>query len=750
VTAQSHILGVRHHGPGSARAVVAALEAMRPDAVLVEGPQDADALVGLAADPAMTPPVALLAYATDEPSRAVFWPFAVFSPEWQAIRWAARNGAAVRFCDLPAAAVLADGDGPADGAPADAEPADAGRAADDPDGLRGDPIALLAGAAGYDDPERWWDDVVESRVDGPDPFEAIGEAMAELRADAPPLPERERLREERREAHMRTVLRRTLADGYERVAVVCGAWHVPALSGTLPPARSDAAVLKGLPKRRVSVTWVPWTHSRLAAASGYGAGVTSPGWYHHLFTAPGRTVARWMTAVAGVLRAEDLPVSSAHVIEAVRLAETLAVLRGRPLAGLAEVTEATRAVLCDGDDVLLDLVTSRLVVGEALGAVPDSTPTVPLAADLTAQARRLRLVQEPARRVVELDLRRPLGLDRSRLLHRLRLLGVHWGYQGGSTTRSTGTFRETWTLCWRPEFAVAVVEASVWGTTVADAAAARLVDTAGRGSLAELTLAVESCLLADLPAVLPELLSVLDARAALDVDVAHLADALPALVRALRYGDVRGTDTSALVRVTDALLVRIRAGLPAALSGLDDDAARAMCGRIDAVHAAVELRDDPEVRDRWLATLAGLADRPDLHGLVAGRLVRLLRDAGRFGHADTAARLDRALSVGSPPAAKAAWVEGFLTGGGMLLVHDAELLALLDEWVCRLGETEFVDLLPLLRRTFGSFAGGERRTVAEQVRRGPRAAGAGGDDTVDEARGAAALPVAAMLLGVGR
>ena len=113
---------------------------------------------------------------------------------------------------------------------------------------------------------------------------------------------------------------------------------------------------------------MPWTHSRLAAASGYGAGITSPGWYHHLFTVPDQTIARWLTRVAGVLRGHDLPVSSAHIIEAVRLAETLAVMRGRPLAGLAEVSEATKSVMCDGDDIAAAFVTRDLVVGEALGA----------------------------------------------------------------------------------------------------------------------------------------------------------------------------------------------------------------------------------------------------------------------------------------------------------------------------------------------------------------------------------------------
>ena len=79
------VFGVRHHGPGSARALAAALDAYAPDCVLIEGPADADKLIGWAADPAMNPPVALLAWQTDRPANAAFWPMAVFSPEWQAL-----------------------------------------------------------------------------------------------------------------------------------------------------------------------------------------------------------------------------------------------------------------------------------------------------------------------------------------------------------------------------------------------------------------------------------------------------------------------------------------------------------------------------------------------------------------------------------------------------------------------------------------------------------------------------------------
>ena len=733
------VFGIRHHGPGSARSVRAALEAYVPDVVLVEGPADADPLLPLVAAAGMEPPVALLAYAADDPKAAVFWPFAVFSPEWQALSWAATHGVPAHCCDLPATTLLAER---SESTVDDARPQEQ----EIVKRVRRDPLAILAEAAGFDDPERWWEDLVESRRDGAGPFEAITEAMAELRAAAPEQDPAEKRHEDQREAHMRTVLRTALKT-HRRVAVVCGAWHAPALTAPLPTAAADARVLAGMPKRKVALTWAPWTHGRLAAASGYGAGVTSPGWYGHLFTTPDLPVARWLTRVAGVLREEDLPVSSAHVIEAVRLAEALAVLRGRPLAGLAEVTEATRAVLVDGDELMLDLVVRRLVVGEALGAVPDDAPAVPLAVDLRAQARKVRLKEDALEKTYELDLRKPTDLARSRLLHRLRLLGIEWGTPARAAARNLGTFRETWSLLWRPELAVDIVEASVWGTTVAAAAAAKVADAPG--SLVELTAAVEAVLLADLPDALPPLLAALDARAAADTDVAHLMEALPALVRALRYGDVRATDTSALDHVADALLVRIRAGLPAALTALDDESATVLRRRITDVHAAVALRERPESRAEWLDTLADIAGRDTVHGLVTGQLVRLLLDGGRIDAAEAGMRLSRALSVGSPPPAKAAWVEGFLEGGGLLLVHDATLLAVLDDWVGGLDPGTFTDVLPLLRRTFGSFAPPERRSLGDRLKRGP-AAVAGTAEDLDEELAAAVLPTVRILLGVAR
>ncbi|WP_433720413.1 DUF5682 family protein [Actinoplanes sp. CA-051413] len=805
------LYGIRHHGPGSARAVVQELDRQQPDIILIEGPPEADDLVRWVADAGLEPPVALLGYAADNPGRAAFWPFAVFSPEWQAMRWAAERGVPVRFFDLPYAYRLTDkrtpdappsaGPPPSDPAPPGAgplpDPASPGAAlppdpaalpstgtapavssdldpsstefasppgvSSGPANLRSvvdseheipaqaaggepvlrlrpvDPIGELAAAAGYDDPERWWEDVVEHR--GMPAFDAIAEAMTAIRENAPEDPE-----DLLREAYMRTVLREVRRT-HENIAVVCGAWHVPALARKVT-AREDAALLKGRKKAKVVFTWVPWTYGRLASWSGYGAGVRSPGWYHHLFTTGDDVVPRWLVDAAQVLRAEGVPTSSAHVIEATRLAEALAAVRGRPLAGLAEVTEAAEAVMCDGEPLRVELIDRRLVVGERLGAVPDAMPAVPLARDLAAQQRSVRLKAEALERVLDLDLRRDIDLARSRLLHRLRAIGVPWG-EADTTQRGTGTFREQWRLRWLPDFAIQLVEGSMYGTTVVAAATTKVTDAARKAaSLGDVTALVEVCLLADLADAYPPVLAALDTRAALDADINHLMAAIPALARTLRYGDVRRTDVAGLATVTASLLTRVCAGLPSAVGSLSDEAAKELRSHIDGVHSAVSLLDDDELRDRWLTTMESASRRADLHGLLAGRFTRLLLDAGRLGTAEVQRRLRLPLTIGTPPAHGAAWVEGFLAGGGLLLVHDDALLELLDGWLADIAPDAFDDVLPLLRRTFGAFAAGERRAIGERVADPGGAGGAAGEPLVlDHDRAALVLPTLSALLG---
>ncbi|MGH3681822.1 MAG: DUF5682 family protein, partial [Natronosporangium sp.] len=382
--------------------------------------------------------------------------------------------------------------------------------------------------------------------------------------------------------------------------------------------------------------------------------------------------------------------------------------------------------------------------------VPDRAPSVPIARDVAAAQRRRRLPPAPEPRELDLDLRREIDLARSQLLHRLRLLGVDWGVALRRRT-GRGTFWESWRVAWQPEFAVDLVEAGGYGITVREAATARMVErAAAAATLAEVTALVERCLLAELPDALPEVLAALDDRMARVGDLAQLMDALPALARTLRYGDVRRTSRTALRGVTERLITRICVGLPAGVAGLDDAAAAGMRDRIDAVDAAIGLLDDPELTTRWRDVLSALSLRDELHGLLVGRLHRLLHDAGRLDATEAGRRLGRVLTVGVPTGRAAAWIEGFLTGDGLLLVHDERLLRLVDGWLTGIPDAAFVEVLPLLRRTFSEYPAPQRRQIGERaVRLDAAGAGrdAGPDDTIDRERAELVMPTVAALLG---
>ncbi len=280
-----------------------------------------------------------------------------------------------------------------------------------------------------------------------------------------------------------------------------------------------------------------------------------------------------------------------------------------------------------------------------------------------------------------------------------------------------------------------------------------LSSAAGATALGELTALAEQCLLADLGDALPAVLVAVRDRAALEVDVSHLMAALPSLVRAARYGDVRGTDPARLGEVAIEMITRICAGLPAAVASLDETAERVMRERIDAVNAATGLLADSASRDRWLDTLARLATLPpSCPPLIAGRLTRLLLDAGRLATDEAASRMSRALSAAAPAPAAAGWAEGFLAGSGLLLVHDDKLLALADGWLAGLSTDAFAAVLPALRRTFGEFAPPERRAIGQQAARldgsGRRpAVVASAADGLDEERAALAAGAVALILG---
>lgn len=754
-----HLFGIRHHGPGCARSLLTALEALQPDCLLVEGPPDGEAMLPLILHEHMQPPVAMLIYAPDESRRAVFYPFAHFSPEWQALRYGLERHIAVRFMDLPIAHQFAleqaleneTSEAQEETAPVDT-PAE--NAEEEASRFYGDPLDWLGRAAGYQDGESWWNHMVEERADDLTLFDAIREAMTALRQDSPVAArsEAEQHREALREAWMRKVIRQAQKEGFTRIAVVCGAWHVPALEN-FPPLKADNALLKGLPKMKVEATWTPWSNQALSRASGYGAGVHAPAWYAYLWQnqQPAMRSIGWLARAAALFREADIDCSSAHIIEAARLAEALAAMRERPQPGLEELCEALQTVVCMGESAPLALIRSRIIIGDTIGSIPDETPAVPLQRDLQQQQKSLRLKPEASQKTLDLDLRKPNDLARSHLLHRLTLLGILWGQRQKEGYSAKGTFHEIWSLCWEPGLAMDIITASRWGNTLLEASTAKSLDIARQTThLPELASLINTVLLADLSEAITPVARALESLAATTGDTAHLLETLTPLVAIVRYGNVRQTDSSMVKTVLASLAPRAAIGLPAACSSLNDESAAAMKPRITQAHSALALLEEESLLGEWYQALGRLTRGEGPHPLLQGLATRLLFDAGQGSLEDTATLMSRALSSAVPPANAAAWAEGFLNDSAMLLLHDDTLWQVLDDWLAELTADHFRTILPMMRRTFGQFTSPQRQQLGERAsqQRNATAATASSEAEWDVQRAARAVPLLRRILAL--
>lgn len=746
-----HILGIRHHGPGSAKNVKAFLEQLKPDIILVEGPPEADGMLQWAAHKEIKPPVALLVYQPDDTQRASFYPFATFSPEWQAILYGMKNKIHVRFMDLPISHVFAidkekkQEQPPSlnnyvfnNGEAADATPAE----------IRRDPISYLAEAAGYDDGEKWWEHMFEHRHNCEQVFDAVTEAMQALRET---LPQRDDRMEQLREAYMRKIIRQAEKEMFQNIAVICGAWHAPALVN-MPKQKDDNELLKGLPKVKVECTWIPWTYSRLSYYSGYGAGIESPGWYHHIWNYPNDDGTRWMANIAQLFRSKQMDTSVAHIIEAVRLAESLASLRNLNKAGLEELNEATQSVLCNGESILMQLIHDELIVSNRIGEVPTEIPKPPLQLDIERLQKRLRLPATADWKDYTLDLRKDTDLERSVFLHRLRILGINWGEQ--REVSGKGTFKELWRLQWEPEFSIQIIEKGNLGNTVEEAAEKFVIQEAAKAeSLKVVCGLLQNSMHAELNRAVEALITQVNNMAAASGDVIQLMEVIPGLVSVSRYGNVRKTDADLVLGIVESMITRICVSLPAACTSIQEDAAQHLLELFFAMNDAVSVLQQQDITELWHQTLTTIAAGKNTSPVIAGYATRLLSDHKLLAGNELLKAFHYAMSTATQPAIAAAWLEGFLKGSGTILLIDNDLWGLVDNWISSLDENVFNDVLPLLRRTFANFSQPERKKLGAKVKSGG-GTGAGittiTDDSFDEERGSRGIPVVLQLLGISK
>ncbi|MBK6016070.1 DUF5682 family protein [Streptomyces sp. MBT53] len=714
-----YLLGVRHHSPALASAVPALLDAAGAEVVCVELPVDFQPWLTHLGAPGTLAPVALAGAGAD--GRLGFYPFADFSPELAAVRWARERGVEVVCCDLPMADARWHAEVP-ERAEADDRPTPTSFAQ-----------ALTAAGTGRDGDDLW-DRSVEVLAPGCAPESlrraALGVGWA-LRQDAessggvPPV-------DLAREAHMRETIA-LAATGGRRVAAVIGAFHAPALTDGAR-VEGTASVLPGEPSSVVT-SLVPYAFDLLDSRSGYPAGIRDPRWQQAVFGAAGDpellydAAARAITGVCRELRAAGHTAGTGEARETLRVACDLARVRGLPAPGRGEVLEALTSVMGQGEPLgrgrALAQALEVVLVGTDRGRVAPGTPRSGLAPSVESELTALRLPgpDDPAPRELRLDpLRSALDNRREILLRRLDVCGVGYGEPVEVTgTGDAAALSTRWRLAWVPSVPVRLDLAGVRGVTAALAAEGTLRETfrresaAGGPTSALVLTGLRDAARCDLPALvaqrLAEAAEVLPASATLPELLTGL-DLLEALRRDHLPGTTPETRQAAGVLAADLLESAVRS-LPG-LAGSDDPEEAA------ALVALATRAADHRLGLRMDEALGGLArtGSPLVQGAaLACRVLLDLDDADALG-ARAAGWIDTAIGPDARHAL-ARRLAGLLTGAAPLLQSAPTALDPLLDRVDSLGDQAFLDRLPALRGGFDTLspAGRDRllHTVTERL-----------------------------------
>ncbi len=637
---QINVFGVRHLSPMGAWQLREFLDRIRPELVLIEGLDDATELLPDVTRAQTRPPIAILAYTDALPVRTVVYPFARYSPEYQAICWAQENDAQAEFFDLPSDVFLglqeAEIEWLEKRRSEENKPPGAGEPPPSPVAVPEPPRSLyqrIADMTGERDYDTYWERHFEHNAASGSYAGAtieLGAALRDLEDDAP----RWRAENLVREAYMRRRAAAAIAAGHspEKIVAVVGAFHAPVLTGEFPAMTDEE--FASLRRRASKLTLMPYSYFKLSSQSGYGAGNLAPAYFELLWEAlqeggVNDLSRRYMSLVARSLREAGIHRSTAEVIDGVRLAETLSALKQGLAPTLADLRDAAITLLGQGELTTVMDALARVDVGTAIGELPRGVSQTSIQSDFDRELCRLKLekYRTAVQQELALDLRENrnvkseeaafLDLHRSSFFHRLRVLGISFS-RPAAVRQQGANWAEKWLVQWSPQSEIELVEAVLLGETVELATAYKFKSQLEAcTSIAEAAALVRDACQCGLMASMELARRRLQELAATSSEFAALASAAWNLGLVVRYGDVRRFDAEPLVPLVEALFVQAALALFAA-ANCDDRAVRAMMQAIDELNkVGLEFHDRVE-EGLWVDQLRRLSDADDRNPSLSG------------------------------------------------------------------------------------------------------------------------------------
>lgn len=708
-----YFFGIRHLSPAGAYYLRVFLDEKKPKLVLVEGPSDFEDMLSDMVREETKPPIAVLAYTKEAPVRTILYPFAEYSPEYQAIQWCHKHHVACRFIDLPSETFLAMPE-------CDLQ---------ETEGEEGriSVYEQLDQKSGEDGHDTFWERVMEQAGSmeayhlGANSFGANIRSLTEGK-------ENDWAETVLREAYMRQQIRKAVDAGVEPedIVVVTGSYHVEGLKNW----QESEEDLSKMPKVGANHTLMPYSYYRLSTRAGYGAGNKAPAYYALLWEGlnkgePMYAVYSYLIRLAKYQREKGNPVSSASVIEAVRLAMSLAQLRGGTIASLRDLRDAAQTCIGEGSVSNIILATADTEIGTAIGALPDGVSRTSIQEDFYRQLKDLKLekYRDITAQDLMLDLRENrrvsseksafIDLNRSFFLHRLRVINVSFAQQQ-TVSQDNATWSEHWVVRWTPEAEIELVESALKGDTIDGAASFAMKERVENADkMGDIALVIEDACCCGMEKAVGYATAALQRMAVDAASVEDLAKTAQRLSVVVQYGNIRRIDSKPLEPILQQLFYRACLILESACV-CDDTASKVIITAMEQLNSA-ELAHDFLDNAEWIKVLNSISERDDLNTKLSGFAAAILLERGSMDTQQLRTEVSRRLSKGIPADLGAGWFEGLAMKNRYALIARLSLWESLNEYLVTLDDEEFKRALVFLRRAFADFSAVEKDQIAENL-----------------------------------
>ena len=759
------LLPVRHHSPACALHVSRMIESLRPCAILVEGPENAGALIPVMVHGETKAPFAIY-YSYHDASGKLseekehykcYYPFLDNSPELAALREGARLGIETAFIDLPYGDILAASQ---EGKGLLKKEEEKNNYNDDYLLSRNDYLNRLCEKTGLRSFDEFWEKYFElggMKRESAKWFEDLLTYCALARENTA----QEALGEEgclAREAYMAERIAgkaREAASQDGVVLVVTGGFHTPGLKRLLEgegsaeisrgdnvpgkakagqsdaPPKTSRSPLGRVPLKDQGVYLMPYSMEAADALNGYASGMPFPGFYQKIWEGMKETDAPYGGAVLDMIvasgketRRKEGYLSTYDEICACAMARGLADLRGKPEPGAYELLDAVLTSFVKGEYTMASDAPMRILrkrmTGNGVGALCPQADVPPIIHDFQAQCRKFGL---KAASTLESEATLSIFSNKkhrqeSMFFHRTNFLkaGFSRKIKGPNLQlkKDRNLMREIWKYKWNAQVNAALIDVSVYGATIEECASGLVKeelkkDLSARDSALLLTQVFEMGLREQLGPVYDRVQELM----LQDTDFYSLADGVKSLMMmeelAGLYGS--GLKPGRLIHLGCRKLVTL---LPSMVRIKDEDLGRCM-NALKLLYQLTGREGDSfgTEREGFFDALDRMCRDGQIHPGLNGCIHGILYGSGR----ETAREVEQTCrgylgGTGEQLFCTAQFFKGlFFTARDLVFIGE-EFLKMLDEFYGSVSEDEFMELLPELRMAFTYFTPRETDKIA--------------------------------------